>query len=256
MGFNPGDTVYYRMISETRRSAAGIVSFTDSEVVLRLSADAKPDLKKGEYIVISTTDGDVYTEVESADGADLRLRRIWGEKREYFRIDDVIPLQCCKVPGGLPRRRARIVAGYGTGMAEGQGIPDEIEDPALWKTLAEINAKLSLILQHLQLEQGGYTAAEDQSVNLSASGMRFTMKEPAMPGDTGELKFLLPSTPPVGIHAYGDIVRVREAGDNEFEVSVRFAGMDEEVRDEIIQYALKRQRDLLNTLKQQSGNNG
>ncbi|MGC2061822.1 MAG: PilZ domain-containing protein [Thermodesulfovibrionales bacterium] len=256
MGFKSGDTVYYRLLSETARTTAGIVSASDSEVVLRTADEPGKDVKQGSYLVISTTDGDIYTEVEAVEGQVLRLRRIWGEKREYFRVDDVFPVQCSRIAPDQVRRKAQIFAGYGTTLPEEPDIPDRAENPALWKMLTDINAKLSLILQHLQLEQEGCTKAEHKHVNLSASGIRFVMNEPVSLGDAVEMKLLLPTLPPVGVLTHGEIVRVRDLGNREFEVGVHFADMDDEVRDEIIQYALKRQRDLIRNLRQQSGNDG
>jgi hypothetical protein len=254
LGFKSGDTVYYRLLSETARVAAEIVSASDSEVVLRATDDPKKGVKQGAYIVIATADGDIYTEVEAVEGPVLRLRRIWGEKREYFRVDDVFPVQCSKLAPDQVRRKAQIFSGYGEALPEESELPDQTENPALWKMLTDINTKLSLILQHLQLEQAGCTKAEHKRVNLSASGIRFVMNEPVSLGDAVEMKLLLPTLPPVGILTHGEIVRVRDLGNHEFEVGVHFADMDDDVRDEIIQYALKRQRDLIRNLRQQSGN--
>jgi len=256
LGFNSGDTVFYRLLSETARTGAAVESATDSEVVLRAADEPKQNVKQGAYLVIATADGDIYTEVEAVDGLVLRLRRIWGEKREYFRVDDVFPVHCSKIAPDQVRRKAQIIAGYGTTLMEESDLPDQAENPALWKMLTDINAKLSLILQHLQLEQEGYTKADHKHVNLSASGIRFVMNEHVSLGDAVEMKMLLPTLPPVGILTHGEIVRVRDLGNHEFEVGVHFAEMDDEVRDEIIQYALKRQRDLIRNLRHQSGNDG
>ncbi len=256
LGFHSGDTVFYRLLSETARVSAAIQSASDSEVVLRADVEPKKEIRQGSYIVVSTTDGDIYTEVDAVEGPVLRLRRIWGEKREYFRVDDVFPVQCTRIDPGHVRRKAQIFSGYGTGLPEEASMPDQTENPALWKMLTEINAKLTLILQHLQLDREGCAKAEHKQVNVSASGIRFIMNEPVNLGDAVELKLLLPTLPPVGVLTHGDIVRVRDLGNHEFEVSVHFADMDDEVRDEIIQYALKRQRDLIRNLRQQSGTDG
>jgi hypothetical protein len=190
------------------------------------------------------------------DGQTLRLRRIWGEKREYFRVDDVFPVQCSRIAPDQVRRRAQVFSGYGVDLPEETEMPEQTENPAIWKMLTDINTKLSLILQHLQLEKEGCVNAEHRPVNLSASGIRFIMNEPVSLGDAVEMKLLLPTQPPVGVLTHGEIVRVRDLGNHEYEVGVHFADMDDDVRDEIIQYALKRQRDLIRSLRQQSGNDG
>ena len=178
-----------------------------------------------------------------------------NEQREYFRVDDVLQVDCVRRADEGPRKRARIFAGIGT-PAELSGEPgDETVSPGLWRMLVDINNKLSLILQHLQLQKDGAADAEHKAVNLSGCGIRFTMTEPVIKGDSVEMKLILPTMPPIGILAYGDIVRVKDAGKGEYDVAVHFTEMDDEVRDEIIQYALNRQREQLKARRQQSGNN-
>lgn len=254
LGFSSGDTVYYRLLSETARVAAELMSVSESEVLLHAAEEPKKAVRQGAYLVISTTDGDIYTEVAEVTGKVLRLRRIWGEKREYFRVDDVFPVQCSKVAPDQVRRRAQVFSGYGETLPEELELPEQADNPALWKMLADINTKLSLILQHLQLEKEGCVKAEHRPVNLSASGIRFVINEPVSLGDAVEMKLLLPTQPPVGVLTHGEIVRVRNLGQHGYEVGVHFSDMDDEVRDEIIQYALKRQRDLIRSQRQQSGN--
>ena len=60
---------------------------------------------------------------------------------------------------------------------------------------------------------------------------------------------LLPTYPPVGVTTHGKVVRVNQTGDGEYEIALHFSEMDEEVKDEIIQYALQRQREIIRKQK-------
>jgi c-di-GMP-binding flagellar brake protein YcgR len=44
---------------------------------------------------------------------------------------------------------------------------------------------------------------------------------------------------------YGSVVRAEDAGEGETEIALQFTDIDDELRDEIIQYALMRQRDII-----------
>lgn len=175
---------------------------------------------------------------------------MWGEVREYFRVDDVFPVISGKVMEDSPYRKSKVFAGYSMEIPN-MDLSDGTINPRLWKILVDINTKLRLILEHLQLDSEGLIKAENIPVNISASGMRFKTKEKVDIGDTIEIKMLLPTSPPVGILTYGNIVRLNDIGNGEYEVAVRFSDMDDEVRDEIIQYTLKRQREILRKHKQQ-----
>jgi len=166
-------------------------------------------------------------------------------KREYFRIDDVLPLIARKTEKALPSLRSMVLPWAGTFMAD-EDMPDGEVNKQLWKMFLHINAKLNLILERLNLEWEGLTEAEKKQVNISASGIRVTLNEKLDPGDLMEIKMLLPECPPVAVLVYGRVVRVRELNRDEYEVAIQFSDMDDEVRDVIIQYALRRQREIIN----------
>jgi c-di-GMP-binding flagellar brake protein YcgR len=110
---------------------------------------------------------------------------------------------------------------------------------------------MNLILERLSLQGEGFLQAEEKKVNLSATGLSVTTGEKAEVGDNIEIKMLLPEYPPLGILAHGKVVRVEDKGNGEYELGLHFIDMDEDIRDEIIQYTLKRQREIIRTQRQQ-----
>lgn len=245
MSLNPGDQICYRLMPEIFRYTAGVQSDDEHVLVLRLADDAPETLAAGNYVMITEPETDIehYTEVVSRNGAALELKRLWTGKRGYFRVDDVFPVLCRKATGS-PLPESRLFTGFGGEFTEME-TPDETVSPRLWKMLTDMNAKLNQVLERLNLEREGIAGARSVPVNISASGVRLALPDRPGLGDVMELKMLLPVYPPVGVFAHGAVVRVEEADQGMYRCSLHFLDLSDEVRDAIIQYTLKRQRDMM-----------
>lgn len=251
-----GENIEFRLLSDSKRYNATVLSSNDERVSFR--AEALPfKLSEGKNIVVTIRRedrfNDLYAEVSEVTGDRITAKWLWERSRQYFRVDDAFPVNIKKVKD-IPAKRSRVFLGY---PAEREDIeieaPDETISPKLWKLLTDINSKLSLILEKLQFDEEGFVKAEVRHVNVSASGIRFRLDEKVDPGDTVEIKMLLPTCPPTGIITYGTVVRVKELEDGQYEVALHFTDIEDEVRDEIIQYTLKRQRELIKRQRQLRG---
>ncbi len=252
MKLREGEGIYYQLMPEMTRFGGTIVSLEGEHIVFK-SAQAQTQIAKGAYVVISGSDFKYYTEVLKTDGPLVTVKHLWSENRSYFRVDDYFPVISRKIGDEAECAQSKIFSGYGIEI-EDEAFSDETVNPRLWKMLVAINSKLQMILDRLQLESEGLTNVKNRPVNLSASGIRFTMDEKVEIGDMLEIKMLLPKYPPTGILAYGKVVKVKDREDGSHEVSLHFRNMDDEVRDEIIQYALKRQREIIKKERGQHGN--
>lgn len=172
-----------------------------------------------------------------------------SEKREYFRVDDVFPVKIRKVDKETAKRS---VIHSATGLDIPDIASDETINPNLWKMLVDINSKLSLILD--RLDYSFSERPENRVVNMSATGIRFTEDERIETGDEVEVTMFLPTTPPVEIMTYGTAVRVDDAGNGKYEIALHFTDMEDTVRDEIIQYLLNRQREIIRKKREYKGN--
>jgi hypothetical protein len=246
MGLHPGDKISYRLMPDTDLFGATVQFVDEKTMELRTDAGAPAGVKSGHYVMINELDTDIehYSEVISRDGLTLRLRRMWTGKRGFFRVDDMFPVIYRIVDAKDRRTESRIFTGFGLNVPD-LDVPDETISPKVWKMLVDINAKLEMVLEKLNLEREGLTHAESIPVNISASGIRFILDHPAEIGSVFELKMLLPVYPPVGVLAHGVVVRVGTADDGGHETSLRFTDLVDEVRDVIIQYTLKRQREII-----------
>ncbi|HUJ19150.1 MAG TPA: PilZ domain-containing protein [Nitrospirota bacterium] len=246
MPIEAGVRVVFRLIAESTLHHATVVAIDDNAIVLEPEYSISADIPPGQYLLITGPDTDIeyYGEVIGGEGSALRLRRMWTGERGYFRVDDVFPFTWRKIPEGEPYRESCIFSGYGMDAADLE-LPDDSASPRLWKMLLDINAKLDVVIRHLHLESEGLIRARGVPVNLSASGLRFRLDSRPSIGDDLEVKILLPSYPPVGVLVIGRVVRIDEHAAAGFDISLHFIDLTDEVREVIIQYTLKRQREIL-----------
>lgn len=255
LSLNAGEIIFFRLMPDIDLYNATVVSADDNDILIRPDNDLQIGIAEGRYILIPDDEnGDYYTRVTGLKENVVRLKKMWRERREYFRVDDAFPVNLRKTEDGPLQRKSRIFSGFISDISDVSDISDNSISPQLWKMLADINTKLELILEKLHIEREGLSNARNSQVNLSASGMKIAGVDNFRTGDDLEVRILLPTNPPKGLLVYGNVVRTRDAGDGRHEVALHFVDMDDEVREEIIQYTLKRQRDIIRMQKQQRGN--
>jgi len=185
-----------------------------------------------------------------------------GEKREYFRIDDVIsvvvnPVSSYKKKDSQFLKSATSSKAFSLmGPAESSGTHTEASDfmrseqGELYQMIAEIKTKLDFLINHFILDKEGLLSSEKALVNISASGLRFVTTHAVEVNDIVEVKLLLPTFPPVAVFGYGEVKRVDPLGDDKYEIAVEYLNMDESVRNEIIKYTISHQRESIMRMRQ------
>ncbi|MEW6667080.1 MAG: PilZ domain-containing protein [Thermodesulfobacteriota bacterium] len=174
------------------------------------------------------------------------------ERREAFRVEDVLPMVCTRLPPDVPLPRSRILPGFSEDYSPGSAFvepPDESVNPHLWRMIVQIHERLGLILQKLNLEAEGLTKARPENVSLSTGGVKFTTGERLESGDPVGVRLLLPLEPSMWIVVYGRVTRIENLGDGRSAAAVQFSEMDEAVQDAINRYTLKRQREIIRKRK-------
>lgn len=184
-----------------------------------------------------------------------------GEKRGYFRVDDVISVVAN--PVNLINEKEKDLLknaassntfkffGEDRSVPDGlQGSPESVAGEKVYEALREMNTKLDFLINHFIMEKEGLSSAEKKLVNISASGIKFTVKHPVKEKDILEIKLLLPTFPPVAVFAYGEVKRVKVLEDQTYEIALEYLNMGETVRDEIIQYTLDHQRESIRKMKE------
>ncbi len=251
-----GEKIEFKLLPDSKTYNANVL-FSDDDRVSFQSREIPVELLKGRNISITIRSGnefnEYYAEVLEIYEDKITARWLWEKSRQYFRVDDAFPVDIKKI-NDIPLKRSRVFLGYPAERIEAEvEAPDETISPKLWKLLNDINTKLSLILEKLQFDEEGFLRAEVRHVNVSASGIKFKVDDKVNVGDTVEVKMLLPTCPPTGIITYGTVVRTKDLGNGQYEVALHFTDIEDEVRDEIIQYTLKRQRELIRRQRQRRG---
>lgn len=246
-----GEGIEFRILPDSKRYQA-MVLYSDDETVALQTEQEPLQISKGKIIIITIKKEDhpneYYAEPFEIKERIIKAKWLWEKSRQYFRVDDAFPVKIRKVKDTEPEtaRRSRIFLGYPVEREEAQvEAPDETISPKLWKLLTDISTKLSLILEKLQFDEEGFIKTAVRQVNISASGIKFRVDEKVEVGDTVEIKMLLPTCPPTGIITYGNVVRSKDIGNGQYEVALHFTNIEDEVRDEIFHYTLKRQRELI-----------
>ncbi|MBI4697834.1 MAG: PilZ domain-containing protein [Nitrospirae bacterium] len=176
------------------------------------------------------------------------------DQREFFRIDDVVPLIINPASEDKLQEISRSLsisdlADSSMSKHLPPNISESVSDLRQSDLLMEINIKLDFLINHFLLEREGLLSAQKKPVNISAAGIRCTVGHPVKVDDVLEVKMLLPAYPPVAVLAYAEVKRVRPAEDKTFEVSLQFVNMSDDVRDEITKYILNRQRETIRLRK-------
>lgn len=242
------DRVSYRLLPEMASSRATVLSVDGEIILLRIGEDAPEDIPVGRHIAVvcEGTDTDCFAEVLAREGDILRVKQKWTGRRSFFRVDDTLPLVCRRVTDEQRARKSRVFPWYGADAPEFE-TPDDAIDPRIWGLFVEINTKLGLVLDNLLSEnrQLQLKKSESKPVNISASGIRFAVREPWALDDVVELKMFLTLRPPLGIIAFGKVVRAEKLKNGDYGVALQFVDLDDEAQDVIIRYTMKRQREMM-----------
>ena len=168
------------------------------------------------------------------------------EKRQFFRVNDVIPLILKKMPPSAGALKARLMPGMLQQSFEPALADDDRQsDPNLLRMLTAIDAKLNLIMERLLAQDSGLANVENRQVNLSEGGICLTLPDEYAVGDLVEIKMMLSSIPYSVLLVYGLVERVQKLAEDAFEVALTFIEMEDDVREVLSRHILQRQRGML-----------
>lgn len=188
------------------------------------------------------------------------------ERRRHFRIDDVIsvvanPIHIDKEKSeefakSIATSRAfPVIEGQTTDTINDESIlPKDPDNKKLYAMMNELKAKLDFIINQFMLEKEGLNEPEKKFVNISASGIRFTVDYDVKEGEIMDIKLLLPTYPPVAVFAYGEVKRSVPIEDGKYDIALEYLNMSDSVKNEIIQYAFAQQRDSIRRIKDTENN--
>jgi hypothetical protein len=171
-----------------------------------------------------------------------------NDRREYFRVEDLLPTSIKKIDEELAKMKGKTIPGLQSGIGFPTGIeenPEESINPVLWRMLTEINRKVTVLLDNIYLTSQGLMNIQVKKVSISASGMRVLCDESFDPGDFVEIKILLTANTSFWVVLYGKVMRVTQFDASKWEVGIEFFEMGDEVRNALSAYMISRQREMI-----------
>ncbi len=130
-------------------------------------------------------------------------------------------------------------------------LPPQVQDELLNMWLNMLNAKLDYLIRQASPKREDIVFMNCEPLNISGSGMSLVVQESFKIGDILEIRMVLQTYPSKILYLYGETVRI-EGTPQKAEshiVSVKFRGMNDEVRNEILKFDYKKHRQKLSTGK-------
>ena len=131
-------------------------------------------------------------------------------------------------------------------------VPPPLKDELLNLWLNMLNVKLDYLIRQASPTQEDVVFMSFEPLNISGSGMSLMTQEPFNIGDILEIRMVLQTYPAKILYLYGDIVRTEATPQKvgRYVVSVKFRGMNDDVRNEIMKFDFKKHRKKLIAFKE------
>jgi hypothetical protein len=130
-------------------------------------------------------------------------------------------------------------------------VPPPLKDELLNQWLNMLNVKLNYLIRQASPKREAVVFMTFEPLNISGGGMSLMADESFNIGDILEIRMVLQTYPAKILYLYGEIVRTEAASQKaeRYIVSVKFRGMNEDVRNEIMKFDFKQHRKKLITGK-------
>jgi len=181
------------------------------------------------------------------------------ERRRFFRIDDEVALSYRVVSNDelLRGDGLKVTSNEPTSLANELEKMNEVsrihfrhvekESPEVARYFSFIEAKINLLAHHLMMGTDELFVKTTQPVNISGSGVSFTVADALNVGDCVEVKFvLMPSL--ASIKTFSKVVSC-DPDDKQFKVAVEYNQLSDDDRDLLIRHVVKKQ---MNDIREQN----
>lgn len=194
------------------------------------------------------------------------------DRRDYFRIDDVVKISYHRVPTEeLTERLERLEEEFSSNFtvmssfsAIGQQMALQLHriesnSPDVAACIKALDQKLNILGQAFMAQEDGLIEQPAQAVNISAGGIALNGVEEIKIGTTLEIKLLLlPSL--TGVLIYGEVVACdaneeSDSDDYPYQLRIDFSHMRESDRDILIRHILRRQGEWLRKRREENEDN-
>jgi hypothetical protein len=167
------------------------------------------------------------------------------DKRAFPRMSTVMPLEVRRLPPTEMEDRTCRISTDLIVIDDAPLPPVENERLNLWLNM--INTKLDYLIRTVPSKKEIVVSVGIEPLNISGNGMSLATKEEFSLGDVLEIRIVLQTYPSKVLHLYGEVVRVDRAPDisDTHILGIKFLGMSDAVRDEILKFDFKKHRQRL-----------
>jgi hypothetical protein len=170
-------------------------------------------------------------------------------QRGYPRACTLLPFTVRRLkPNECSERNCRVTTDI---IVIDDSLPPPLKDESLNLWLNMLNAKLDCLMRHAAPRREDIAVMTFEPLNISGSGMSLMARESFNIGDILEIRVIIQTYPSKVLFLYGEVVRVEDIpqkAENK-NVSVKFRGMTDDVRSEILKFDFKKHRKKLITRK-------
>lgn len=160
-------------------------------------------------------------------------------------MSTVMPLEVRRLPGAEIEDRTCRISTDLIVIDYAPLPPVENERLNLWLNM--INTKLDYLIRMAPSKKEVVVSVDIEPLNISGNGMSLVTKEEFSIGDVLEIRIVLQTYPSKVLHLCGEVVRVESAPDiaDTHILGIKFLGMSDAVRDEILKFDFKKHRQRL-----------
>jgi hypothetical protein len=164
------------------------------------------------------------------------------DNRAHPREDTLMPFQVHRISGQeTGDLNCRISLG---GIVIEDWLPPPVKDERLNLWLNMLNAKIDYLTSFTFPRSEWANSMRVEPLNISGGGMSLIAREQFDMGEILAIRIVLHAYPAKILHLYGEVVRIESTPENpdRFVIGIKFVGMSEEVRNEIIKFDFKKHK--------------
>ncbi len=188
--------------------------------------------------------------MEASGFPEMGVSREKDNRREYVRVDDLLRVDYRGISQEeYKKHKTNPDIIFKNIFGDPVMTPDieEVDLNLLYKLIYQANLKMDRILELLDTKDTDrYISVGAEYVNISGSGMKFITAKGFPIGDVIALRVFLPLVSSTWIRVMGEVTSSKELAQGEgYSTAIRFFGLTDSDREEIIRHVFKKQREHL-----------
>ncbi|MDQ6971702.1 MAG: PilZ domain-containing protein [Mariprofundaceae bacterium] len=178
-----------------------------------------------------------------------------GNRRQDFRVDDLLPMQDKPVDEaafeyemrhiGIRSRQSSLLRTMVGNDIFANMIGADGDDSDITRALGALDAKLNYLIGVNMLNDANRNDLDERPVNLSVTGISFASTESYNLGDRLEVTLMLPSLPPLVMELLGTVKRVEPAPRGQVYVGALFNFRCDDEQEQLARYVFRRHREMI-----------